>query len=527
MARVVCSAVSVGAASDTSRPARVSAPSAVRGPARTTLVVAGLTVLAAALRFVRIGHQSFWYDEGVTALLVHRSPGAMLRLVPQTELTPPLYYCLAWAWARVFGYGEAGLRSLSALAGVATVPALYGAAATLVSKRAGLIAAALASCSPLLIWYSQEARSYSVLVLLATLSLLAFAHVRSEPTPRWLCAWALTAGLTLATHYYGVLIVVPEALWLLGAHRRERKVLLAVAAVGAFGLALLPIAISQKTRAGWIAAWPLDQRLSQIAPQFLLGTGAPARTWLKLAGVPAVLLAATLLATRADASERRGALVAGGLAAGGLLLGLGLVLAGVDDVITRNLIVLLIPLIVLLAGGLGVRRAGALGVIGAATLCTIGLVAAIGVAVDPNLQRPDWRAVAAAIGTRRPAGAGRAILIQRNGGLLPLAIYMPRLEYFKQRAAHMDELDVIAMSDPPNGWFCWWGSACNLSPSELDTSIHVPGFRRDGPVLRVNQFSILRLRSSTLVGLTPQAVTRALTKSALRRDALLVQPPAG
>jgi len=88
----------------------------------------------------------------------------------------------------------------------------------------------------------------------------------------------------------------------------------------------------------------------------------------------------------------------------------------------------------------------------------------------------------------------------------------------------MDELDVIAMSDPPNGWFCWWGSACNLSPSELDTSIHVPGFRRDGPVLRVNQFSILRLRSSTLVGLTPQAVTRALTKSALRHDALLVQP---
>ena len=49
----------------------------------------------------------------------------MLGLLPQNETTPPLFYCVAWVWARVFGFGEFALRSLPALAGVATVPVMY------------------------------------------------------------------------------------------------------------------------------------------------------------------------------------------------------------------------------------------------------------------------------------------------------------------------------------------------------------------------------------------------------------------
>ena len=46
----------------------------------------------------------------------------MWHQIEATESTPPLYYCMAWVWARIFGYGETGLRSLSAVAGVLTVP---------------------------------------------------------------------------------------------------------------------------------------------------------------------------------------------------------------------------------------------------------------------------------------------------------------------------------------------------------------------------------------------------------------------
>src|SRR5438876_576650 len=80
--------------------------------------------------------------------------------------TPPFYYMLAWGWAKLFGTGEVGLRSLSALAGTLTIPAAYAAGRALSSRRAGLIAAALFAVNPLLVWYSQEARAYALLALL-------------------------------------------------------------------------------------------------------------------------------------------------------------------------------------------------------------------------------------------------------------------------------------------------------------------------------------------------------------------------
>lgn len=517
--------MNVGALADTRRrplPSSITPPGAVSG---ATLALAGLTALAAVLRFYRLGHQSFWYDEGFTALLVHHSPGQMLGLLPTTENTPPVYYCVLWVWARVFGFGEAGLRSLSALAGVATIPAIYAAARALVSRRAGLIAAALAACNPLLIWYSQEARSYALFFLLATLSLLAFAHARlPHPSGRALVAWALAAGLTLATHYFGVLVVLPEAAWLMWVHRRDRRILVAVAAVGAVGLALMPLALTQRSNAIWITRFPFDLRLSQIGPQLLLGTGAPARGVLKVVGAAAVLLAAVLLARRADASERRGSLLAGALAASGFVLCLGLVPVA-DEVITRNVMVVLIPLIVLIAGGLGARRAGTLGLMGAAALCTVGVVAAIGVAVDWRYQRPDWRGLVATIDSGPPAPAGRAILLENYAGRIPLELYLPGLRFIGGPAGtSVNELDVVAIKSPGFGWFCWWGSACNIVPSQLDTSIHIHGFHVDGPILHAGQFSILRLRTAGAVSLTLSEVSGALRNASLRSYGLMLQP---
>lgn len=99
---------------------------------------------------------------------------------------------------------------------------------------------------------------------------------------------------------------------------------------------------------------------------------------------------------------------------------------------------------------------------------------------------------------------------------MPLGLDMPGLRFVKPAGGLVNELDVIAIKAPRDGWFCWWGSACNLLSSDLDTSIRVSGFHRDGPVLRVNQFSILRLRSARPVRLTPNLVARALARAPLR-----------
>jgi len=492
----------------------------------TALALAGLVAVAAVLRFYGLGHQGFWFDEANTALLVHLSPGKMIGLIPQTESTPPLYYCVAWVWARAFGFSEAGLRSLSALAGVLVVPAVFGGARKLVSARAGLVAAALAACNPFLVWYSQEARSYSLLTLFSALSLLAFAYVLERRSPRRVALWVLACALGLATHYYAVVAVVPQAAWLLLRLRRERAVQVGVALALASGLALVPLAVSQNStgRDSWIAHSDLGVRLRQIVPQLLIGTGAPARTELKYAAMALALLALALLVRRVGSPAGRGAALAGGLALGGFVLSLAFVAAGSDALITRNIIGLWPSAAVAVAGGIALARPRALGAALALALCGIGVTAAVGVASEYKLQRPDWRVVARALGPAPPAGATRLILIQHYRTLLPLSLYLPGLRFLGPGPAHgVRELDVISISSPQQP-LCWWGAACNLIPSRMQARYDIPGLRALWR-RRVRQFTILRLVAQPPATVSASEVSRALHTTTLRRDELLIQRP--
>jgi 4-amino-4-deoxy-L-arabinose transferase-like glycosyltransferase len=525
--------------------------------------VAALTVVAALLRFYRLGHQGFWFDEADTAFVVSFSPGKMLGLIPQTESTPPLYYCVAWVWARLFGAHEAGLRSLSALAGVMLVPVAYGATAKLLTRRAGLTVAALTASNPLLIWYSQEARSYELLALLCALALLAFVYARATPSPRLLGAWVLACALALATHYYAVVAVAPQAIWLLAEHRRVRAVQIAVGVVALCGLALVPLAISQTATGNdsWIAHSPFGLRLAQIIPQFLIGTGAPARKLLKFTAMALVLIALALVIASGRRVQRP-ALVAGWLGLSGFLLSLAFVAAGSDALITRNIIALWLPAAILVAAGLSAARPRLLGAAVSLALCAIGLTAALGVAFDYNLQRPDWRSVARLLGTEpaaavaassaataqpaaaavagsaataQPAAAaiagsaatglldGRAILIQHYRTLLPLSLYLSHLQLFPRHAERVRELDVISMTSPQQP-LCWWGAACNLIPSQMQRSYPIAGFHELW-VRHVHQFTIMRLLADDPVALTRGAVSRVLHTTTLRNDDLLIQRP--
>jgi mannosyltransferase len=493
----------------------------------TTAIVCALTVLGAIVRFVGLGHQGLWFDEANTAELVHNTPGHMLGLIPQSESTPPLYYMVAWVWVRVFGDGAVGLRSLSAVAGVLLIPVAYGAAAELVSRRAGVICAALAACNPFLIWYSQEARSYSALVLLTGLSLWAFARARREPTPAAVALWVVAAALSMATHYFATLAVVPEAVLLLAAHPRCRAVQVGVAVAALCGLGLIPLAISQNGTGNdsWIAAEPLGARLAQVLPQFLIGTDAPARAALKFGAFALSLLALVLLAApvRRDPGELAGALVAAALALLGLALALLLIVAGFDDLITRNVIELWLPAAVVVAAGFAAPDgiAARIGVLAAAGLCAIGLTAAIAVAVTPSMQRPDWPGVARTLGTQPPPGQARAILIQRFTTLLPLKLYLPRLGRFHN--AKVTQLDVISMRSP-HRQDCWWGAECNLVASPMQRRYPIAGMRTAW-VRQVGQFTIRRLVAPRPLMLTRAAVARGLTATSESQDKLMLQPP--
>lgn len=408
-------------------------------------ILLALLVLAGALRLWRIGHQSYWLDESFTVHIVRDDFGGMLDGVRHTESTPPLYYALAWLWERVFGWHEVGLRSLSALFGVATVPVAFVAARELFSRRAALLAAALVAVNPYFVWYSQEARAYALLVLLCTVSLLYFLRAERDAGDRrslWL--WALASVLALLTHYFAAFLLLPEAAWLVYRHRA--RVVPALGALVAVGAALVPLALEQRDAGHtlFIAHIPFSERLATVPKKIVTGElGTPTPVIGPLAGVAVVAgLLLALFATRG--SERRGAWLLAGLAAAVAVIAVALKLAGQDYFFARNTIELFIPIALLMGAGFAAVRPGALGAAGA---IGVALAVVVQVSVNPGLQRDDWRGLARALG---PAPGGRAIVLTPEVGRTPLELYASGLGPLTGGGgATVRELDLIANARPP------------------------------------------------------------------------------
>jgi mannosyltransferase len=416
--------------------------------------VVGLTALAAAIRFSTLGLQSYRHDEAVTAGRV------LLAGLPQTmhevwsgESTPPLYYLLAWLWSHLFGVHEAGLRSLSAIFGTATVPIAYLVGRELIGRRAGLALAAIVAVEPMLVWYSQDARAYALLVLLSSAALLFFLRSRRTRAARDLAWWGVFSALALATHYFALFPLAIEAAWLLFAVRPPRRGLWAVGGVALAGAALAPIALHQAggRNNDWIASFGMAGRLREAGISFLVGeTGL-----FKHALVPIALfgLAVGLLAVRGGAREKRGAAVALAVGGGTVLLALVFAAAGQDFVLERNLLPALIPLALVGAAGIAAPRAGRLGP--AVGLALVAYLLAFCVYADfrPALQRDDWRSAARRIG---PPHGPRAILVWEQGDE-PLAFYLgggeSRVKWKQWRRAPraVSEVDVVSGRPPPAG----------------------------------------------------------------------------
>jgi mannosyltransferase len=408
------------------------------------VVLAGLLLLGAALRFSTLDLQSYRYDEAVTVgRVLHPSLFDTLAAVPRSESTPPLYYALAWLWSQPFGSGEVAMRSLSALAGTASIAVVYLAALALpLRRRAGLIAAAIVAVHPVLIWFSQDARAYALAFLFTALSFLFFARARRSGTRRDLGWWAATSALALATHYFAAFVVVPEAVLLLTSHffalsatkdevseRERRRVLVAIGVVLATGALLAPIALRQNgnAHASWIAEQPTSERLERAGAK-LVGEdngdehGAREPGPIPL-GVPVVLALAAiaLVLWRGDAQERRGAGLAAVVGGAGVSIPLALGLLGPDYLDGRNLTPVFVPLIVLLGAGFGVRRAGWVGLGLAAAFCLCALVFTIEIDRLPRLQREDLRNAARQIEPLRP---DTAVVTVKYAANQPLRYYL-------------------------------------------------------------------------------------------------------
>jgi mannosyltransferase len=378
----------------------------VRSRTRTFWIVAGITAVAVGLRVATLGLQTFHHDEVVTTSRVLRgSFWHAMDAVGFSESAPPLYYVLAWLWTQFAGSGEFGLRSFSALAGVMTVPFAYLLAVELGGRRTGIAAAALVAVNPMLIWYSQEARGYALMVLLTTIAALYFVRALDRGQRRNYRGWGIASALALATHYFAIFPIALEALWLL--RRRGREAMAGLWIVVGMGLLLAPLAIHQMLQghAEWISDRTLGHRLWETGFTFAVGEigdviARPERPVLGILPVALIVVALTLLYLRGDRRARLGGgrVLAIAAATVAIPLLIGLLAPSKDYVLARNLLPALVPLLVAVSIGLTLPSLRRIGASLCAVLVAYSLVFSVWTNFSPALQRPDWDAVAAHLG---------------------------------------------------------------------------------------------------------------------------------
>jgi mannosyltransferase len=196
------------------------APRAWR-PERFALL--GILALAASLRFVQLGHDSLWADEAFSAHIAGANVSDLFDQATSADPNPPLYWVLLHGWIAVFGDSEAALRSLSAVVGVALVLVVFVLGKRLGGSGVGLIAALLTAVSEFLVHYSQEARVYSLLALLAAGSYLFFLELLDEPRTLTIVGYVTTTTALLYAHTYGLFVVAGQIAFVLVALAVRRE----------------------------------------------------------------------------------------------------------------------------------------------------------------------------------------------------------------------------------------------------------------------------------------------------------------
>ena len=185
----------------------------------------GLTiilVLSAGLRFYDLGARDIWIDEA-NGVLIAQQPPAELIAGLRLDSNPPLYYLLLKAWMAVCGDSEAAVRGLSAVCGLALVGAVALIGRRMASAEVGLLAAALLACSPIQIVYSQQARMYVLLALLALLATYWLWRAITTRPARFVAAYGITLLAALYTHNCALYLLPAHAIvvWWSGALRRQ------------------------------------------------------------------------------------------------------------------------------------------------------------------------------------------------------------------------------------------------------------------------------------------------------------------
>ncbi len=223
------------------RPARLGFAARWRRRITPTAALTAVVAVGALLRSVRLEQLGdFDFDEVASAWYARAAPGDVIAAIAEAPFEhPPLYYVGLHYWTTWFGEYEPLVRWMSVPFGVLLVPATYQLARMYLRPWPSVLAAGIAACSPLLIFFSREARMYAAAALFGTLALWLFERAMRRGRRRDWAALALTVVAGAYVDYTAALSVVAMNVSLLWRFRTHRRRALGFAAIELAALALV------------------------------------------------------------------------------------------------------------------------------------------------------------------------------------------------------------------------------------------------------------------------------------------------
>ena len=221
-------------------------------------ILAALIVVAAILRVYHLDYNSIWLDEAATYFHSVSIPTIFDYTNSVDYFNPPLFFIFEFIMIQIAGASEWGLRFFPALFGILTIPAAYLMGKEFHDEYTGIITAGIFTFSPFLIFYSQEARAFSLLLLLCTFLMYIFLKaLKSNSRIEWIQFGLLSVAI-FATHFYGAIFITLLTLFAIIQYYRDIKPLLYGVAVGLFFS--LPLIV--------LTVWLYFQRVASGAPTY-------------------------------------------------------------------------------------------------------------------------------------------------------------------------------------------------------------------------------------------------------------------
>ncbi len=180
---------------------------------RQIILMLLLLLFAILLRIYDLSGESLWLDEAIS---IRRSKLSLIEIVFEliTNVHPPLYFFILHYWMLIFGDSEFSVRFPSVIFGLCSVFMIYKLGSVISNKSTGLISALILCFSVFHVQYSQEARSYSLMLLLSIISMYSFVRFLEYKEKVYRLGYILSTILLMYTHSYGLFVVLTQNIFL-------------------------------------------------------------------------------------------------------------------------------------------------------------------------------------------------------------------------------------------------------------------------------------------------------------------------